>query len=104
MKFRIRHPQDLRIFATYGYDGPSGLGFYVHVHDAGYVAKYDGQHEYDPVLPLQGALDFLIEKGFFSRDDLEEALERLIYGRVRELPRRLQKPGRVAANFRRGAD
>ena len=103
--FRTRHPRDHGVVAEYGYDGPSGLGFFVHVCEATNVARYDARSNlYAAARPLQGALDFLIEKGFFTRDALEEALGRLPYELPDEMPRRLRRAATIVCDFKSAAD
>jgi hypothetical protein len=41
---------------------------------------------------------------FYSVDDLEEALGRLQYDLIDEMPRRLRRIARVLINFKRAAD
>ena len=107
--FRLRHPQRPGVVADYGYDGPSGRGFFVDVREGGalidrYDATYATSASYDRQRPLDGALRFLATWGFYAADDLEEALGRLLHELPREMPRRLRRIALVVLNVKSAAD
>lgn len=105
LRYRLRHPHDAQGRAAYGYDGPSGLGFFVHATLSGGEVRYDGRApSYNHERPLDGALRWMAAREFYSVDDLEEALGRLQYDLIDEMPRRLRRIARVLINFKRAAD
>jgi hypothetical protein len=105
MRFHIRHPQDAEGRAAYGYDGPSGLGFFVHATLRGVAVRYDGRApSYDHDRPLDAALRWMAAQGFYTVDDLEEAIVRLQHDLIEEMPRRYGRIARVVWNFKRAAD
>jgi len=70
-KFKLDHPTENGTTAEYGEDG--ALGFFVEVRKPKQRnACYDATHPgYDH---LNGALRFLMKHGFYTQDDLEDAL------------------------------
>lgn len=105
MRFTLRHPAHRDRRAEYGYERDA-FAFFVHVFEQdACVGRYDALTEgYDHRFPLQGALDYLISQGFFSREDLESALTRGQYELFEEMPRRLRRAGLVVHHFKEAAD
>ena len=103
MRFRLRHPSDRQASASYGWE--PDLGFFAHVTNSSGERTYDALDErYDHARPLDGALRFLAKLGFYSADDLEEALGRLQHQRIEEMPKRLRRVAKVVVNMKRAAD
>lgn len=96
-KHKLNHPQLKGLTATYGWD--PALGFFVDVPPHRGPprrprAEYDAlQPGYDQRGPLQGALGFLADQGFLSREDLEDALSAMQH----ELPHEMEVPLRRCA-------
>ena len=63
-----------KIRLTYGLD--RHIGFFAVVLHPGGKVEYDALHQGYTGLP--GLLDFLVESGVFTRDDMEEGLEALL--------------------------
>lgn len=53
---------------------------------------------------LRGALQFLIEHGYFSKEELRQAVECMGVLNADELPDNLRAAGEAFTNFRRAAD
>jgi hypothetical protein len=75
-RHRIDHPTRKNVHAIYGHDPV--LGFFVDVfieRREKPIASYDTWHpSFNRARPLHGCLDFLAAEGFFTGDDLEDAL------------------------------
>jgi len=74
-RFRIEHPTDPKLHAIAGTDHVVGP-FFVELHDNGRdrpIKSLDTFTLRRPVT-LQDCFEFLIEHGFFTREDLEAAL------------------------------
>lgn len=73
-RFRIAHPQRTNIHADYGHDAV--VGYFIDVMRGHRVlTSYDFFHPaFNRQRPLMGCLDFLASEGFFTGDDLEDAL------------------------------
>lgn len=70
MRFSLKHATDPDRRALYGLD--HALGFFVEVRDRGrIVAQYDRIHP--PYDDRNGAVQCLIQHGFFTKHDLNEA-------------------------------
>jgi hypothetical protein len=106
MRFVLRHPLNPQRRAEYGWEGPSGLGFFVHVRESGtLIGRYDALVDgYDIRYPLWHALVFMVAAGFFSRADLEETLTRASHELPEEMPRRLRRIAMVVGRFKEAAD
>lgn len=104
MEFLIHHPRRPQVTARYGFD--VFLGFFVDVREQRTcVGRYDALTEgYDQRWPLQGALYYLVEQGFFRRDELEEALVRGQHDLPEEMPRRVRRVAIIVHNFKTAAD
>lgn len=101
MRFEIEHPTEANVTADYGWD--HAVEFFVTVYAAdGAVTTYDRlQRGYTH---LDGALRFLAKHGFFSIDELEEALSRMGNELADEVPKRLRACAKVVMNLKRAAD
>jgi hypothetical protein len=71
---RLQHPKDPRVYAALGFD--PALGFFVAVHGLAVKAvPYDWLTPgYNIERPLLGALAFLVDHGFCTPSQLEDAL------------------------------
>lgn len=90
--------------AAYGWD--AHIGFWVEVRDRGRIVRcYDCLSEgYNAARPLHGALLFLVASGFFTREEIGDALARGRAEVPEEVPARVGRVAEVIANFRRAAD
>jgi hypothetical protein len=69
------------------------------------VATYDiFATGYDAQRPLEGALQVLVDAGFFSREDIEEAFTRGAVELPEDMPAPLRRVAEVIHNFRTAAD
>jgi hypothetical protein len=75
-RHRIDHPTRNHVHAIYGHDAV--IGFFVDVFIENRekpIASYDFfQPTFNRERPLMACLDFLVSEGFFTADDLEDAL------------------------------
>jgi hypothetical protein len=73
-RFRIEHPSKPELHAEAGHDPV--LSFYVDIMKGQRVIKsYDHFHPlFNRQRPLLGCLDFLVSQGFFTGEQLEDAL------------------------------
>ena len=73
-RFLIQHPTKPEIHAYYGHD--HAVGFFVEIFREGREAPIKILDEFtaDRPLALIDALDLLANQGFFSHEDLEDAL------------------------------
>lgn len=99
--FRLSHPNDSHLGAVYGFDAGLG-GYFIEVRRRRKVTK-----TYDPLTPgynmerpLWGALVFLASEGFFTEDELNEALLALEHHDLAELPAHLRRVAEVVTNFK----
>ncbi len=95
----IRHPLSQKQKATIGFDPV--IGFFADFGKRSYSAINRG---YDHERPLWGALLFLVREGLFTQCDLEEALERSIYEREENLPKRQKFVLKVVSKLKAAAD
>ncbi len=103
-QFRLTHPADPRRSARYGWDHAVGC-FVEVIENRRVVVKYDVLNPgYDAVRPLEGALLVLSAAGFFSCDDIGEAIIRGMQELPDEMPAHLAGVAEVIANFRSAAD
>ena len=65
-------------------------------------------HEYDRIHPgydgLAGALAYLVAFGFFTEDELHDALDRLVHELPEDMPPKLAEVARVVLNLKQDAD
>lgn len=103
-QFRLPHPTDPKRRARYGWD--HAVGFFVEVIEhRRLVAKYDVLNPgYDAGAPLEGAIRVLSREGFFTVDDIGEAIVRGMHELPDEMPAHLAAVAAVIANFRVAAD
>jgi hypothetical protein len=101
--FRIRHPTDALTYAWYGWD--QAIGFFVEVRRArGVVATYDAVSDADhSTRPFEGALRFLACVGFFTAEEIGEALRCGQAELPEEVPAAIARIARVVANFKKAA-
>lgn len=101
---RIDHPTRANVHAIYGHDPV--IGFFVDVHRDGRdkpIASYDIWHpSFNRERPLMGCLDFFVAEGFFTADDLEDALAH-VQDNTR-VPKRLVTVVLVIMNFKDACD
>lgn len=73
-RFKIDHPIKRELHAEAGHDPV--VGFYVDVmHSHRVIKSYDFfKPLFNRARPLMGCLDFLVSEGFFTTDELHEAL------------------------------
>ena len=75
-RFRIDHPLKPELHAEAGYDPV--MGFFVDVMREGRSRPVKSYDHFNPMFnrerPLIGCLDFLVSEGFFTGDQLEDAL------------------------------
>jgi len=97
-RFRLDHPTRPNVHAAYGHDAV--LGFYVDVMRGHRVIKsYDHFHPlFNRARPLMGGLDFLVAEGFFTADDLEDAL--IVIADDLDVPKRLARVVEVIERFK----
>ena len=100
VKFTIEHPDHPGVIAEYGFD--PALGFFITVRGLGEPREYDALRAH--YSHLQGALDYMLNFGFFSQGDLEEALTRMQHELPDEMPARLRRIAEVVLNFKAAAD
>lgn len=101
MRFRLSHPNESHVSAVYGFD--HGLdGYFVEVLRRRKVTK-----TYDPLMPgynterpLWGALVFLASEGFYTKEELHEALLALEHHDLTELPALLRRVAEVVTNLK----
>lgn len=107
-QFKLKHSTEKKLVATYGWD--RALGYFVEVPAAKGPpkrarAEYDAvQPGYDHAEPLKGALYFLAAQGFFSIDQLEEAISASQHQLPEEMEEPLRTCAQVVTNFKRAAD
>lgn len=101
MRFRLDHPIHPGVYATYGHD--HALGFWIEVHGKhGRRLDYDALH--GDYAGLAGGLAFLAKGGFFTLDDLYEALHHVEHEEEEEQPVHLRRIIIVVWNFKKAAD
>jgi len=99
----ITHPTNPDITATLGFD--HAIKFFVDITSKRRRFSYSAiEPGYDHERPLWGALRFLAAHGFYTEDDLHDALSGLQDGTIDELPERVQQVGEVVWAFKRAAD
>lgn len=103
-QFRLRHPTDPQGSAHYGWDGV--IGWFVELRRSGRVVGcYDAlKPGYDAERPLEGALQTLVDAGFFSHDDIGEAVMRGEEELPEDMPEPIRRVAYVIRNFRVAAD
>jgi hypothetical protein len=101
LRFRIDHPTRTDMHAEAGHDPV--MGFFVDVMQGHRVIKsYDFFHPlFNRTRPLLGCLDFLVSEGFFTGDELEDALVCLQDGEPEPSDMRVVD---IVMDFRRDAD
>ena len=101
MRFTLKHQRKKDLQAAYGWD--HAIGFFVVVSVGKMVtAEYDALHP--GYADLEGACRFLIEHGFYTEDDYEEAASNLPHQSADEMPKKIGRVGKVIENFRKAAD
>jgi hypothetical protein len=102
-QFLLRHP-DGQQHARYGWD--HAVSYFVEVRRGGrIVATYDALAEaFDAARPLEGALRFLIESGFFTQEELEEAIGLGAALLLEEMEEPLRRVAEVVGNLKLAAD
>jgi hypothetical protein len=101
MRFRFDHPHDPSKVGTAGLDRLLPGGYFAEVEQEGRVVSFDGLTTgsgYDPYgHPMEQVLAWLAKQGFYSLDDLREALC-LIDDRAR-IPGRLLLTASIVENL-----
>jgi hypothetical protein len=101
MRFRLDHPVHTAVYAEYGHD--RALGFFVTVRGKhGRRLDYDALH--GDYAGLAGALAFLAKGGFFTLEDLYEALLHVEQESEEDLRSGLRPIALVVTNFKVAAD
>jgi hypothetical protein len=108
VEFLVRHPDDHRQVARYGFDATCGYYASVMWHDV-LVMVDAGVQGFDTDEPVVAVLTFLSQFGYFGADDIRYALAWLHGedappgwpGRRRRAPRRLRRVLRLIRNLER---
>ena len=102
-RFDIDHSTDPSITATAGWD--HAVGFFVDVTGNGTMKSYSSvERNYNHERPLMGALRFLQAHGYYSEDELHDALSGLYEGTIDELPATVRVVAEIVRAFKRAAD
>jgi hypothetical protein len=103
-RFRIDHPSRPNIHAEAGHDPV--LGFFVDVMREGRDRPLKSYNHFSPTFnrarPLLGCLDFLVAEGFFTGEQLEDALA--VFADDLDVPTRLVRVVEVIERFKSAAD
>jgi hypothetical protein len=103
-RFRIDHPTRDRVHAIYGHDPV--LGFFADMMREGRdkpTVSYDTWHPmFNRARPLLGCLDFLAAEGFFTGEQLEDALA--VIADDLDVPARLVRVVEVIERLKEEAD
>jgi hypothetical protein len=105
-KLTIKHPTDPRVHAEVGHD--YAIGWFGDVVRRGPKRTRSSYSAIEPnhnqERPLWGLLTFLADHGFYTLDHLTEALDRLQYEPMDELPPKLQRVARIVWNIKATAE